>query len=74
MPKQRTIPHHFTITVTCKEFLTLPLSIRRKALKAQAGVFLIRKALDTLALALTKHNHVWTDHERALYEQACPAK
>jgi hypothetical protein len=28
------------------------------------------KALDMLALALTTHNHTWTDEERRLYEEA----
>jgi hypothetical protein len=27
-------------------------------------------ALDTLALALVDHDHVWTDRERQLYERA----
>ena len=27
-------------------------------------------ALDALALALTDHDHVWTDRERQLYERA----
>lgn len=29
-----------------------------------------QKALDSLALALTAHNHVWTPEERADYERA----
>ncbi len=28
------------------------------------------KALDVLALALTNHNHKWTNIERKLYEKA----
>ena len=31
-----------------------------------------RKALDTLALALTEHRHKWTPEQRALYEDAMP--
>lgn len=31
---------HFTIKVTRKEFLTLPMPIRRKALRAQTGVLI----------------------------------
>lgn len=31
---------------------------------------LILGALDSLAVALTSHGHVWTDGERAIYEQA----
>jgi len=30
----------------------------------------IIRALDKLALALTDHNHQWTDDERGLYEEA----
>jgi hypothetical protein len=30
----------------------------------------VREALDTLALALTDHGHVWTDRERSAYERA----
>lgn len=31
---------------------------------------LIHGALDSLAVALTEYNHVWTDGERTIYEQA----
>ncbi len=31
---------------------------------------LVTGALDTLASALTKHGHTWTDGERAIYEEA----
>ena len=31
---------------------------------------LILGALDSLAVALTNYGHVWTDGERAIYEQA----
>lgn len=30
----------------------------------------VLSALDALALALTDHNHVWTERERQLYERA----
>ena len=30
----------------------------------------IVNALDALALALTNHDHQWTDEERSLYEKA----
>ncbi len=33
----------------------------------------MRDALDVLALALTNHNHKWTNTERKLYEQATKA-
>jgi hypothetical protein len=42
----------------------------------QAPVDPVLEALDALAVALVGHGHVWTDHERALYEAAverlCP--
>lgn len=31
---------------------------------------LIQGALDTLGVALAAHDHVWTDGERAIYEEA----
>lgn len=31
---------------------------------------IIIKALDALGLALSNHDHVWTDEERQLYESA----
>lgn len=31
---------------------------------------LILGALDSLAVALADHHHVWTDGERAIYEEA----
>ncbi len=34
---------------------------------------LVVKALDALALALTNHNHEWTNNERKLYEKAIKA-
>lgn len=30
----------------------------------------IVRALDTLALALTDHNHIWSEQEKSLYETA----
>lgn len=33
-------------------------------------VQVVIKALDALALALTDHNHKWTNGERRLYERA----
>ena len=42
----------------------------------EAGIannHLIVGALDTLAVALTEHGHIWTDGERAIYEQAIAA-
>jgi len=30
----------------------------------------ILNALDTLALALVEHGHIWTNEERSLYESA----
>ena len=30
----------------------------------------VKKALDTLGVALASHNHTWTDEERELYERA----
>ena len=31
---------------------------------------IVKQAIDTLALALTNHSHVWTVMERTLYENA----
>lgn len=33
--------------------------------------FLILGALDSLGTALAEYDHVWTDGEREIYEQAC---
>ena len=31
---------------------------------------LMRATLDLMAVALTEHDHVWTDEERQMYEKA----
>lgn len=44
--------------------------IRRAQAQAQPLKNPILDALDSLGLALLAHDHKWTDHERALYENA----
>lgn len=42
--------------------------VRKRSLQEAANPII--KALDTLALALTYHGHVWTDEEVSLYDTA----
>ena len=48
----------------------IDMEAARMRLNAISPTNPIQDALDVLALALTEHNHIWTDHERQLYENA----
>lgn len=48
----------------------IDLEAARKRLQAPPPANPILEALDTLALALAEHGHVWTEREASLYEGA----
>ena len=60
----------FTVEVTRKEFLELPMKIRRRTLRNQATRCTMLACINSLALALTGHKHKWTPGQRKMYEDA----
>lgn len=60
----------FAIEVTRKEFLKLPMVMRRRVLGKHADVILLKHTIDLLAVALAGHGHQWTIEERSSYEEA----
>ena len=42
----------------------------RRRLASEAPPHPVQEALDALALALSEHDHTWTDRERQLFDSA----